>query len=171
MLTVKQIEAAKPKEKPYRLTPVTLETAPSSASNGVIDGNATLCDWRIRNSASVSAGEPTVAAAGLVTETQPRVGVLISVIVPASAATAPLTEHFAVAITVPSTPTTTEAGKRHITLLLSFTLPLMMVVPAVPVRSKSTVEFVAPLTGHEWLLSQKNQPEGQPHQAPPERQF
>ncbi|MBB6763557.1 hypothetical protein HEO25_021085, partial [Escherichia coli] len=40
MLTVKQIEAAKPKEKPYRLTPVTLETAPSSASNGVIDGNA-----------------------------------------------------------------------------------------------------------------------------------
>ncbi|GDP37217.1 hypothetical protein BvCmsOUNP011_03640 [Escherichia coli] len=86
-----------------------------------------------------------MAAAGLVTETQPRVGVLISEIVPASAATAPLTEHVAVTITVPSTPTTTEAGKRHITLLLSFTLPLMMVVPAVPARSKSTVEFVAPL--------------------------
>ena len=86
-----------------------------------------------------------MAAAGLVTDVQPRVGVLMVVIVPASAATAPLFEQVAVAVTVPSTPITTEAGRRQITLLVSLTVPFVIVVPAVPVSSRSTVEFVAPL--------------------------
>ena len=97
----------------------------------------------MRSSASVSAGEPTVAAAGLVTDTQPRVGVLMVVIVPAIAATEPLFAHVAVTSTVPSTPIATLAGKFQIMPFLSRAEPFVIVVPAVPVNRRSAVEFVA----------------------------
>ena len=65
------------------------------------------------------------------------------VMLPASAATAPVLAHVAVATTVPSVPITTVAGRFQITLLLSRTEPFVIVVPTVPVRRRSTVEFVA----------------------------
>jgi hypothetical protein len=99
----------------------------------------------MRTSASVSAGAPTAAAAGFVTDVPPRVGELMVVMLPVSTTTAPVFEQVAVTVTVPSTPITTEAGRRQITLLVSFIVPLVMVVPAVPVSTRSTVEFVAPL--------------------------
>ncbi|MNR56669.1 hypothetical protein D3C85_1772870 [compost metagenome] len=49
----------------------------------------------------------------------------------------------AVASTVPSTPIDTEVGRFQTTLFWSRTEPLVMVVPAVPVRRTSTVERVA----------------------------
>ena len=126
-----------------RVTPLIFAIALSTASNGVRDGKATLCDCLTRSSASVSAATPTVAASGLVTEAHPRVGVLMPFTDPATAATAPLLAHVAVATTVPSVPITTVAGRFQITLLVSRTEPLVMVVPTVPVSSRSTVELVA----------------------------
>ncbi len=136
-----------------RVTPLMFASAPSTASNGVRDGSATLWLCRTRNSSSCSTATPTVAAVGFVTDVQPRVGVLMLVIVPDSAATAPVFAQVAVTVTVPSTPIDTLAGRFQITLLASFAEPFVIVAPTVPIRSRSTVEFVAPLRAIPLILT------------------
>lgn len=107
--------------------------------------NETLCAWRSRSSASVSATLPVAAAFRLVTVCQPRVGVLIWLTEPLTAAIGPVSAQVAVTVTNPVVAIVTLAGRFQITLLLSLTEPLTMVVPGVPPSCKSTVELVAGL--------------------------
>ena len=88
-------------------------------------------------------GRAGVAAAGLVTDCQPSVGVPMRVMEPGAAATAPTLRHSAVTVISPAGGMVTLAGSSHCTRSPSSATPPEMVVPPCPTMRRSTDERVA----------------------------
>ena len=119
-----------------------MATAAAIELSGVCAGSATEAAWRWRSAASTSTGAPGTAAAALLTDCQPFVGVRIWVSVFAPAATAPSVSHVAVTLMVPEFGIVTLAGRsqRVPRPMLSPTTPPVMVVFACPTIVTTAVE-------------------------------